>query len=230
VDIDPSTLRKMPIVIERLEGVKRMREVSTDPKTREMARTPWLFRETNNYASFVAIPEVSSERRYYIPMGFLDKDAIPSNKLQILPNGTLWHFGMLTSSMHMVWVRNICGRMKSDFQYSAGIVYNNFPWPENPNEKNVKAVEEAAQAVLDARAQYPGSSLADLYDPNTMPQVLVKAHQTLDKAVDICYRQQAFVNEAKRIEFLFELYDKYTAGLFAAEAARKGKKKKSVTE
>lgn len=222
VDINPTELRKMPRVLERLEGVRRMREGSTDPKTREMARTPWLFRETDNFDSFVAIPEVSSERRYYIPIGFLDKETIPSNKLQILPNGTLWHFGILTSSMHIEWVKYTCGRLKSDFQYSAGIVYNNFPWPLSPTYKQRQAVEAAAQQVLDARAQFPEASLADLYDPNTMPPVLVKAHQALDKAVDLCYRPQPFTSETKRIEYLFELYDQYTAGLFAGE----GKKKK----
>ena len=122
--------------------------------------------------------------------------------------------------------------MKSDYSYSTGIVYNNFPWPESPTDKQKEAVEKAAQAVLDARAVFlnppsggRGASLADLYDPNTMPPVLVKAHQALDKAVDSCYRSQPFINETKRIEFLFELYDKYTAGLFAAE--KKPKKKSS---
>lgn len=224
VDINPTVLRSMPKVLERLDGVKKMREVSTDPKTREMAKTPWLFRETDNFNSFVAIPEVSSERRYYIPIGFLDKETIPSNKLQILPEATLWHFGVLTSLMHMTWAKNVCGRLKSDFQYSAGIVYNNFPWPENPTLKQKELVENLAQKVLDVRAKYATSSLADLYDPNTMPVDLLKAHQALDKAVDLCYRSQPFPNEAKRIEFLFELYDKYTAGLFAKE--KKPKKKK----
>lgn len=117
----------------------------------------------------------------------------------------------------MAWVKQICGRMKSDFSYSSSIVYNNFPWPENPTEKQVQVVEAAAQAVLDARAMFPDASLADLYDPNTMPPILVKAHQALDKAVDQCYRPQPFINETKRIEFLFELYDRYTAGMFVKE-------------
>jgi hypothetical protein len=225
IDINPSMLRKMPKVLERLDGVRKMREISTDPKTREMAKTPWLFRETDNFDSFVAIPEISSERRNYIPIGFLDKETIPSNKLQILPNGTLWHFGILTSKMHMAWTKYTCGRLESRFQYSAGIVYNNFPWPEAPTEKQTKTVEEAAQAVLDARLQFPNSSLSDLYDPNSMPPVLAKAHQQLDKAVDLCYRPQPFPNETKRIEFLFELYDKYTAGLFVKEKKTKSKSK-----
>ena len=119
--------------------------------------------------------------------------------------------------MHNVWTHSVSGRLKSDIQYSNGIVYNNFPWPENPSEKQKEAVEKAAQQVLDARLQFPNSSLADLYDPNTMPPALAKAHQQLDKAVDLCYRPQPFINETKRIEFLFELYDKYTAGLFVKE-------------
>ena len=214
VDIDPSTLRKMPTVLGRLNEVRKMREVSTDPKTRDMAKTPWLFRETDNFESFVAIPEISSERRNYIPIGILHKDTIPSNKLQILPNGTLWDFGVLTSNMHMAWTKYTCGRLKSDYSYSNSLVYNNFPWPENPTEKQKQTVESAAQHVLDVRAKFPESSLADLYDPNTMPPELVKAHQALDKAVDLCYRPQAFINETKRIEFLFELYDKVVSGMF----------------
>jgi hypothetical protein len=133
-----------------------------------------------------------------------------------------FHFGILTSEMHMTWVKYVCGRLKSDFRYSKDIVYNNFPWPENPTDKQKEAIEKAAQKVLDVRAEFPNSSLADLYDPLTMPPPLVKAHQELDKAVDLAYRPQPFINETKRIEFLFELYDKYTAGLFAGE----GKKRK----
>lgn len=225
VDVNPNALRKMPKVLERLEGVKKMREVSSDPKTKEMAKTPWLFRETDNFDSFVAIPEVSSERRNYIPIGFLGKEAIPSNKLQILRNATLWHFGILTSEMHMAWTKYTCGRLESRFQYSAGIVYNNFPWPENLTEKQKGNVEKAAQNVLTVRLNYSHCSLADLYDPNTMPVSLLKAHQVLDKAVDLCYQKQAFNSDAKRIEFLFELYDKYTAGLFVKEKTKKKKNK-----
>jgi hypothetical protein len=122
--------------------------------------------------------------------------------------------------MHMVWMRLVTGRLKSDYQYSVLTVYNNFPWPENPTDRQLKTVEDAAQKVLDVRLKFPGSSLADLYDPLTMPPDLVKAHQELDKAVDLCYRPQPFINETKRIEFLFELYDKYTAGLFAVVKKR----------
>jgi hypothetical protein len=133
-------------------------------------------------------------------------------------------FGIMTSVMHMVWMKATCGRMKSDFQYSASIVYNNFPFPDNPNDKQIKAIETAAQKVLDARLQFPNSSLADLYDPLTMPPTLIKAHNELDKAVDLAYRPQAFTSEANRMVFLFELYEKYTADLFTKEKPKKQKK------
>ena len=126
--------------------------------------------------------------------------------------------------MHMAWMRYVCGRLKSDYNYSSSIVYNNYPFPENPTNAQKQKVEAAAQAVLDARANYPGSSLADLYDPVTMPPDLVKAHQALDKAVDLCYRPQAFTSELGRIEFLFGLYEQYTAPMFGGEG-KKGKKK-----
>lgn len=123
-------------------------------------------------------------------------------------------------------MRYVSGKLKSDYRYSNSLVYNNYPWPESPSEKQQKAVENAAQEVLDARAQFPDASLADLYDPNTMPPALVKAHQKLDKAVDLCYRPQPFPDETRRIEFLFDLYDKYTAGLFK-EDKKKAKKSKA---
>ncbi|MCW3105957.1 MAG: hypothetical protein JWQ09_463 [Segetibacter sp.] len=223
VDVNPVDLKKMPRVLERIQKVKEIRLQSTDVGARRLAEFPSLFRDKINPKSFIAIPEVSTERRKYIPIGFLNDEVIVSNKIQMIPNGEVWHFGVLTSEMHMTWMRQTCGRMKSDFSYSNSIVYNNFPWPENPTEKQVQAVEAAAQNVLDARAQFPNASLAALYDPNTMPPVLVKAHQVLDKAVDLCYRPQPFINETKRIEFLFELYDKYTSGMFGEEK-KKGKK------
>jgi hypothetical protein len=125
----------------------------------------------------------------------------------------------------MTWVNYTCGRIKSDFRYSKDIVYNNYPWPEAPTDKQKLSVEDAAQAVLDARSEFPENSLAELYDPNTMPHLLVKAHQALDKAVDQCYRSQPFTTEAKRIEFLFELYEKYTAGMFPSEKKKSNSKK-----
>jgi hypothetical protein len=190
-----------------------------------------LFGEIRQPSSdYLLVPGVSSENRKYIPIGFLSKNIIASDLARTIPQATRYMFGIMTSLMHMTWVKYVCGRLKSDFRYSNSLVYNNFPWPEASTEKQKAAVEEAAQAVLDARAQFPNSSLADLYDPNTMPPVLVKAHQQLDKAVDLCYRPQPFPNETKRIEFLFELYDKYTAGLFVKEKKTKKLKKNNANQ
>jgi hypothetical protein len=145
----------------------------------------------------------------------------------IIPNGDLFLFGQLMSQMHIAWVKCVCGRLKSDFRYSKDIVYNNYPFPQNTvTDAQHKKVEAAAQAVLDVRAKYPDSSLADLYDSLLMPPALVKAHQALDKAVDLCYRPQPFVNELSRIEFLFALYAQYTAPMFLPEKKKRGGKKK----
>jgi len=222
VDCPPDELRKMPHVIERVNRVKADRLTSSDKAMIKLATTPTLFRETNNPDSCLVIPVVSSERRNYIPMGFIDKNTISTNGNLIMPDANLYHFGILMTTMHMAWVKTLCGRLKSDFRYSKDNVYNNFPWPENPSEKQIKTIEEKAQNVLDVRASFPTSSLADLYNPLTMPPALVKAHNELDKAVDAAYSKQAFTSEAKRMEFLFELYEKYTAGLFVKE--KKGKK------
>jgi len=219
----PPELRNIKELTERLKLVQEMRKVSTDPKTRELANAPYRFREMRNYESFVIVPSTTSENRRYIPMGFGDESTIPTNALLIIPNGTLFHFGILTSSIHMTWVKYICGRLKSDYRYSKDIVYNNYPFPKEPSEKQIKKIEEKAQAVLDVRASFPNSSLADLYDPLTMPPTLVKAHNELDKAVDLAYRSSAFTSEANRMEFLFELYEKYTADLFTKEKVKKRK-------
>lgn len=224
VNANPSELRKMPLVMERIEGVKKMRLESTKQATIKWASQPTLFTENRQPTSnYILVPSHSSENRKYIPMGFMSKLDILNNSCFSIPKATLYEFGIITSLMHIIWVATTCGRIKSDFRYSNTLNYNNYPWPENPTVKQKEAVEKAAQMVLDARAAFPNSSLADLYDPNTMPPALVKAHQALDKAVDLCYRSQPFINETKRIEFLFELYDKYTAGLFVK--AKKTKKK-----
>lgn len=214
-DISPKELRELTLVKERVELVKKYRAKSTKTQTREAANTPTLFAEPRQPVNdFLLIPRTSSENRTYIPFGFFAPIHIVNDSCTALPNVNTWHFGILESLMHMTWVKFVCGRLESRYRYSNTIVYNNFPWPENPTEKQKEAVSNAAQAVLDTRAQFPGSSLADLYDPNTMPPALVKAHQHLDKAVDRCYRPQPFPGETKRIEFLFELYDKYTSGMF----------------
>ncbi len=222
-DISPNAYRNIKPIIDRIEKVKAFRNASVASSTQKFSATPYLFRDTNLPNSYIVIPGVSSEKRKYIPMGLLDNTTIPTNLVHIVPDGKIFQYGVLQSSMHMAWVKTVCGRLESRFRYSKDIVYNNYPWPENPTEKQIKAIETAAQKVLDARLQFPNSSLADLYDPLTMPPVLIKAHNELDKAVDLAYRSQVFTSEANRMVFLFELYEKYTADLFTKEKSKKGK-------
>jgi hypothetical protein len=223
VEAEPNELKQMPEVLKKAELVKKFRLDSVAPSTQKFAATPTLFRDRNRPETFIVVPRVSSENRPYIPFGFFDKNSIVSDTCMSIPNGNHYHFGVLMSKMHMAWVKYICGRLKSDYRYSKDIVYNNYPWPENPNDRQVKAIEVAAQKVLDARLEFPNSSLADLYDPLTMPPALIKAHNELDKAVDLAYRPQVFTTEANRMEFLFELYEKYTADLFTKEKVKKKK-------
>lgn len=221
-DVAPNEFSNLKEIVAHVQNVRAYRLKSTRPTTRRLAEFPMLFGEIRQpETNYLLIPGVSSENRKYIPIGFLNKDIIASDLARTIPDASFYSFGVLTSIMHMVWVKYVCGRLKSDFRYSNSLVYNNFPWPGNPSEKQIKAVEAAAQDVLDSRSQFPNSSLADLYDPTTMPPALVKAHHALDKAVDLCYRPQAFTSENKRIEYLFELYDKYTAGLFVKEKKKK---------
>jgi hypothetical protein len=230
-EIQPNELRALHHVQKRVEQVRQMRLKSTKAATVKWAEVPYLFTENRQpKTDYILVPSHSSEIRRYIPIGYMTKDDILNNSCFSIPEATRYEFGILTSLMHMTWVRYTCGRLESRFRYSNTLVYNNYPWPESPTEKQKQAVEEAAQAVLDARAQFPESSLADLYDPNTMPPVLVKAHQQLDKAVDLCYRPQPFPTEAKRIEYLFELYEKYTGGLFQSEKKTKKKKQEITNE
>jgi N-6 DNA Methylase len=226
VDASPNELRQLPLVLERVAQVKASRLASRDATTRKNATRATLFaynrQPTSNY---LAIPEVSSERRAYIPIGFLTPEVICSNKIQYVPEASLYHFGILTSAMHMAWMRQVCGRLESRFSYSKDIVYNNYSWPGKVMAKHRAAVEAAAQAVLDARAQYPTSTLADLYDPLAMPAPLLKAHQQLDRAVDRCYRPEPFPSDRHRVEYLFALYEQLTAPLVAAaKPARKGRR------
>ena len=186
VNASPADLRSMPSVFERVEACKKERENSPDPGRQKLADTPSLFREQLNPDYFIALPKVSSERRKYIPIGYLDKSTIAGDKLFVIPDATLYLFGVLTSNVHMAWMRATCGRLKSDYSYSINIVYNNFPWPEVTDEQKAK-IEKTAQAILDARALYPDSSLADLYDDLTMPPELRKAHQQNDRAVMEAY-------------------------------------------
>jgi hypothetical protein len=221
--VGPSTLKGLPLVLERIERVKNIRLASPRPTTRELANYPMLFGEIRQPESdYLAIPEVSSERRNYIPIGFVPKAVITSNKIYTLSKPSLFHFGVLSSAMHMAWTRTVCGRLKSDYQYSAGIVYNNFPWSE-PTATQRKTIEDAAQTVLAARSKYPDFSLADLYDTLTMPPELVKAHHRLDAVVDAAYSKKKFSGDSDRVAFLFELYQQLASPL---EAKKQQNRKK----
>ncbi len=220
-DASPAAIRALPLVMERVELVREHREASKRETTRDLARTPTLFGEIRQpNGRYLLIPSVSSENRQYIPMSFMPKTVIASNLVLLVPGATLHHFGVLTSAMHMAWVKQVCGRLKSDYRYSNRLVYNNYPWPEAPTAKQRVAVEAAAQAVLDARKEFSGATLADLYDPLAMPPALVKAHADLDRAVDLCYRPQPFDNDRLRVEYLFGLYEKLTTPLIALSKKR----------
>ncbi len=221
-DCPPDVLKQMPEAIKRVEAVRRYRLNSKSAPTRKLASAPTRFHVQNMPDSdYLLIPSVSSERRTYIPLSFIPPTVIASNLCLIIPDATLYHFGVLSSAMHMAWVRSVCGRLKSDYRYSAGIVYNNFPWPQTQMDKQKQAIENAAQAVLDARAQFPNSSLADLYDPLTIPVALAKAHHKLDVAVDAAYAKRKFSGDSDRVAFLFELYQQITSPLESKKATRR---------
>ena len=210
VDASPSELRNMPLVLKRIQACKEDRENAPDEGRRKLALTPHLFREQLNPETYIIVPSVSSERRRYVPMGFLTKDTIPTNLVLIIPDATLYHFGILESNVHMAWMRAVCGRLKSDYRYSKDVVYNNFPWP-NPTDEQRTKIEQTAQAILDARALYPDSSLADLYDELTMPVELRKAHQDNDRAVMQAYDFPVkTMTESQCVAELFKLYQQLT--------------------
>ncbi|MDH2918370.1 MAG: DUF559 domain-containing protein [Sideroxydans sp.] len=225
LDCAPNVLRQMPLVMRRVEAVRTTRLASSKIATQEKAAIASCFTENRQpkQGSYLALPRTSSENRRYIPIGFLSAEVIAANDLQIIPDAEQYEFGIVSSLMHMAWMKITSGRLKSDYRYSAKLTYNTFPWPSDASEKQRNAIETAAQAVLDARAQFmlpspsgrgaggEGSSLADLYDPLTMPPALVKAHQQLDRAVDASYRKAPFANDAQRVEFLFERYQQLTS-------------------
>jgi hypothetical protein len=220
-EASPSDLRAMPLVMERVRAVKKYRLESRSASTRLLADRPTRFHVENMpTANYLLIPEVSSERRRFIPMGFMRPSVLCSNLVKLMPGATPYHFGVLSSTMHMAWVRQVAGRLKSDFRYSAKLVYNNYPWPREVSDAKRQAVEDAAQGVLEAREAHPEATLADLYDPLSMPANLGRAHAKLDRAVDKCYRSQPFVSERNRVEFLFGLYQELTAPLLKTEPRR----------
>ena len=230
-DISPSELKMLPDVIKRIDIVKKSRLSSSKQATRDWADRAHLFTEDRQpKKEYLAIPEVSGEIRVYLPIGFLPKETIASNKLYTMQEANLFCFGILASLMHGAWLRVVSGRLESRYQYSVSIVYNNFPWPMNPTEKQKQAIEDAAQEILDVRKNYPDSSLADLYDPILMPADLLKAHKKLDKAVDAAYGKKGFDNEAERVAFLFDLYQQYTSPTAPLEPETKPKRRSKKIE
>ncbi|MBN1395832.1 MAG: class I SAM-dependent DNA methyltransferase [Pirellulales bacterium] len=227
-DATPSELRSMPEIMRRIKAVKEFRLASKRPATRELAvvSTEFAFVSHPNKA-YLLIPSVSSEKRRYIPMAFMSARVIASNLCLIIPGAKQFHFGVLSSAMHMAWVRQVGGRLESRYRYSNKLVYNNFPWPQEPTDKQREKAESAASNVLDIRKEFlkNGATLADLYDPLAMPPKLSKAHAALDRAVDRCYRRQPFTSERQRVEFLFSLYDKLTSPLIhPARNKRRGRR------
>ena len=224
-DASPEALARLPHVRERIAAVRAYREASKSKPTQELAKTPTMYHvNVLPTTPFLVIPEVSSERREYVPIGWLEPPVIPSNLVRVLQNATLPDFALLTSAMHMAWLRQVGGRLESRYRYSIGLVYNTFPMP--PEGSNLSKLEPLAQAVLDARATHPNATLADLYDPDLMPPNLRRAHQTLDRAVDRLYRRNGFASERARVEYLFMLYEKMRVPL---ESGMSGKKKRRKT-
>ena len=213
-DASPSDLRRLPEVQERVKRVRDYRASSRRSSTVAMANFPTQVGVDERLSkSFLVLPNTSSERREYVPIGWLKPDVIANQKLRILSNATLVDFALLTSAMHMAWMRTVTGRMKSDYMYSVRVVYNTFPMP--PEDADLSTLEPLAQAVLDARSVHPDATLADLYDPDLMPRALRKAHQAIDRAVDQLYRRARFTSERERVEHLFALYEKMHAPLHA---------------
>lgn len=209
-DCSPAELRSMPHCLKRVEAVREIRLASKSEGTRKLADRPTRFHVENMpKGHYIIVPRVSSERRYYMPLGFMSSDVLCSDAVHLIPDATLYHFGVLESCIHMAWMRAVCGRLKSDYRYSKDIVYNNFPWPEVTEEQRER-IEQSAQAILDARAMFPDSSLADLYDPVTMPPELLKAHRDNDRAVMAAYGFPATLQESEIVARLFALYTQLT--------------------
>lgn len=210
VGANPKIIRESPLVLDRIEGVRSMRLASKKAATRKIAETPMLFAEIRHVEkNYLAIPEVSGENRKYVPIGFMNPNVICSNKMQLIPDATIYDFGVLTSIVNMAWLRVVCGRLGMSYDYSAKIVYNNFPWP-NPTAAQKEKIEKTAQAILDARNLYPECSLADLYDETTMPVELHKAHQANDRAVMEAYGFNPSMDESQIVAELFRIYQELT--------------------
>jgi hypothetical protein len=213
-DVNPAEWRGLPEVSKRVQAVREFRLKSKKAATVRLADIPYLFAEIRQPVSdFLVMPLVSSESRRYVPIGLLSKEFIVNNLVSIVPNARLYEFGVLTSAMHMAWLRQVCGRLESRYRYSNNLVYNNFPFPPEP----------------DAREQFTGATLADLYDPNSMPKPLVDAHRANDEAVDAVYGTRRFKTDLERLEYLFDLYRQHTDPLtrIAEKETRRAKRRRS---
>ena len=218
-EVSPTVLKGLPRVRERMMAVRDYRSKSKRKSTLAIANFPTRYNvEVLPTAPFLVIPKVSSERREYVPTGWMEPPVIPSDLVFVLQNATLTDFALLTSTMHMAWLRHVGGRLKSDYRYSIGLVYNTFPTP--PGSSDLSKLEPLAQAVLEARSAYPDATLADLYDPDLMPPNLRRAHHAIDRAVDRLYRAKGFASERDRVEYLFMLYEKMRSPLGAAMKAK----------
>ena len=226
-EASPSEVARLPRVRERLAAVRKYREASKSKPTRQIANTPALYHvNVLPAAPFLVIPQVSSERRQYVPIGWIEAPTIPSDKLRLLEDASLTDFALLTSTMHMAWMRAVTGRLESRYMYSVGVVYNTFPVPTK--DADLTLLGSLAQAILDARTAHPDATLADLYDPDLMPVNLRRAHQALDRAVDRLYRPRKFTSERDRVEHLFTLYERMRTPLTAATTAKKHKRRRIV--
>ncbi|WP_233978144.1 class I SAM-dependent DNA methyltransferase, partial [Pectobacterium versatile] len=217
VGITDDELQAMPLVYQRVQRVAETRRKSPDKGAQKMAERPHQFRDLNNPNNYILVPSVSSERRTYVPLGFFNAEVISTNLNYIIPNGTLYEFGILSSLMHNDWMRLVAGRLKSDYRYSASVVYNPFPWPE-VTEIQRKEIEVLAEDVILIREEFPGRTLAELYDPDKMPQKLLTAHQALDTAVDRLYRERPFKDAADRLSCLLARYEALTQKLTVTQA------------
>ena len=229
----PVTLSRLPVVRERIAVVRAYRQSSKSRPTQKLGDTPTLYHVNVLPTSpFLVVPKVSSERRQYVPIGWLEPPTIPSDLVFVLENASLAEFALLTSAMHMAWLRHVGGRLKSDYRYSIGLVYNTFPSPPGfaDGSTDLLKLEGLAQAVLDARAEYRDATLANLYDPDLMPAILRKAHQALDRSVDRLYRRQGFESERERVEHLFRLYEEARALLKTAKGKPRQRRKKLKTQ
>ena len=235
--VPPEELRKVNAVMKRIEAVRQFRSKSSAAPTRAAADTPGRFFFVAQPSSeYILIPEVSSERRRYVPIGMMSPDVISSNKNYLIDEPDLFVFGLLQSSMHMAWLATVAGRLESRFQYSASMVYNNFPWPDSVDDRERSKVEQASRRILEARAKFPASTLADLYDPLTTPRDLARAHQNLDRAVDGAYvaaeraagrKPPKLSTDAERVAFLFERYQALTS-LLPAPKKKTGRRRRTA--